>query len=307
MKKVRLSVVEDNAYLGGHALIRFPQDLGASGHLRLAITRRSPDTPHLGRSGWQASPAFVDVEVIGSGSGATTVRVGPDVCEEIRENVQITIEAVDHEVGGECFWPHVTARMSRDKPPPEGPEKPEGPEPSPQPPPPSVPRKKGHPLFYLLPLILIAIGGGLYAMRDRVPWDGLLGESLAAKLERLEQSDTDGDELLALSIEADDARDSAISLQALRLAFERGNVGAKLGLARLYDPRFADPGKLGPPEAPNSNLAARYYFEMCVADHTGAAELLDSLCEESRKAGSPHSSQFRGFLANTYCEGSCRQ
>ena len=59
MTQVPLKVTEDESHPFGHALIVFPQDLGASPLLRLSVTRKSADKPYLGQGGWQARPATV--------------------------------------------------------------------------------------------------------------------------------------------------------------------------------------------------------------------------------------------------------
>ncbi|WP_354316730.1 hypothetical protein [Sinorhizobium fredii] len=122
-------------------------------------------------------------------------------------------------------------------------------------------------------------------------------ESLAAKFERLKQSDNAGDELLALSEEAFQANDSGIGQQAIELAVHRGNVAAKLRQAQWYDPRTFNASRA---QAIDANRAARAYFELTLGGSDEARGLLTSICQDSGNGGD----NYRDFFDSTYCQGS---
>ncbi|MDX8457263.1 hypothetical protein [Mesorhizobium humile] len=316
MTQVPLKVVEDESQLFGHALLVFAQDLGSSKRLRLAITRKSADTPYLGDDGWQARPASVAAEVVNRTQGSTTLSIGPEVCDRIPVDLQVKVEVEGQNVWGNAFWPPVTPQpggWSKEltPPPPPSPRLPERiidlPEPPVSPPPIRVPepvatepRSRSRHLYVLIPLLLLLATAGTYA-GYRLGWmDAWLTrpETLAARFERLKRTDADGHELLALSGEAYRQGDAGIGMQAINLAMERGNKDAKLQIARNYDPNSFDPSKA---DRPDANKAARFYFELVVEGKSEAAGLLRSLCDKN--ASSPQDPAFNGFLTNTYCEG----
>ncbi|AZO32411.1 hypothetical protein [Mesorhizobium sp. M1B.F.Ca.ET.045.04.1.1] len=311
MTQLPLKVTEDDSQLFGHALIVFPQDLGSSRRLRLSITRKSADTPYLGDGGWQARPATVGAEVVNRTAGATTLSVGPEVCDRIPIDLQVKIEVDGQNVWGNAFWPPVTPQpggwsQELTTPPaalPRLPERiidlPEPPAPPPPikaPEPPIVPKPKSRwrYLYFLLPLALLVAAAGAYGAYKLIP----VPETLQARFERLKRTDTDGHELFALSGDAYRQGNGGIGLQAINLAMDRGNQDAKLQIARNYDPNSFDPSRA---DRPDANKAARFYFELVVEGKSEARSLLRSLC--AKAASSSQDPVFNGFLTNTYCEG----
>lgn len=337
MTQVRITVAEDESQPFGHARITFPASLGSGSILPLTIMRKSADKPYLGSAGWQAPPVTVNAYVTARTPNSTTVVVGPEVCERILVELQVRIEASGHDMWGSAFWPEVAPAMEawsedillrrpesvmqeevkappalKPAPPPLPPVSQPSPLPDlqpapvePQPPSSEPPIRKTRWGLYALIFLLLLGGGGWFVVQDS--FRSQPTESFAERFERLKQTDPEGDDLASLSEEAFAAGDAEIGRGALLLAFERGNLDAKLALARLYDPRFADPARLPPPDAPNANLAGRYYMEMCFGGHAEAARLLASLCTESTAAGSSHAAQFSQFDGRTYCEGDCGQ
>ena len=124
---------------------------------------------------------------------------------------------------------------------------------------------------------------------------------LAGRLEKLRQTDNDGDELLALSHDAFAQSDRGIGNQAIQLAMQRGNSQAKLEIAKWYDPRTFAADRAA---SIDTNKAARSYFELALEGNSDAVGLLTSLCREASNSGSAFSTSFESFLGSTYCEGS---
>lgn len=124
---------------------------------------------------------------------------------------------------------------------------------------------------------------------------------LAARFEKLKQTDSSGDGLLALSHDAFSQGDPSIGNQAIQLAMQRGNVKAKLEIAKWYDPRTFAADRVA---AIDSNKAARAYFELALEGNSDAVSLLTSLCREASNTGSAFTGSFDSFLGSTYCEGS---
>ncbi|MDW9478599.1 hypothetical protein GOB57_07770 [Sinorhizobium meliloti] len=326
MKEVRIEVVEDDERYYGHALITFHNISVPDGPVRLIVERNSTDTPYLGSDGWQAAPVAMGVELVSRSADRIVVRAGPEICDRIPYSQNVRLQVAGADAFGRAFWPEImqspkayTGTIERYKAPPsELPPKPvdlpQPPESPPEPPPifepPPIPEvkeikeetKKFDPpkrrvWVYLLLLLLVGGGGGLAFWQ----WDwinpGPPVESLSARFERLKQSDTDGDELLALSDEAFQAGDKGISEQSIKLAVERGNVAAKLKQARWYDPRTFAQDRV---QAVDANRAARAYFELAIGGNGEARELLTSICQDSRNGGP----NYRDFFDSTYCQGS---
>ncbi|MDX0463419.1 hypothetical protein GOC73_27745 [Sinorhizobium medicae] len=124
---------------------------------------------------------------------------------------------------------------------------------------------------------------------------------LAARFEKLKQTDNDGDELLALSHDAFAQGNRDIGNQAIQLSMQRGNAEAKLEIAQWYDPRTFASDRVASIDA---NKAARSYFELALEGNEKAVTLLTSLCREASNTGSAHANSFDSFLGSTYCEGS---
>ncbi len=124
---------------------------------------------------------------------------------------------------------------------------------------------------------------------------------LEALLEKLKQTDHDGDELLDLSRKAFDSGKRDIGNQAIQLSMQRGNTDAKLEVAQWYDPRTFASDRVPSVDA---NKAARSYFELALEGNSKAVTLLTSLCREAGNTGSTYTSAFESFLGSTYCEGS---
>lgn len=124
---------------------------------------------------------------------------------------------------------------------------------------------------------------------------------LAARLAKLKETDTDGHELFALSMEAFKRGDRSVGMQAINLSMQRGNQDAKLEMAKWYDPRTFAPDRV---DAIDSNKAARSYFELALEGNAQANTLLSSLCLDASDAGSSHANAYENFLRTTYCEGS---
>lgn len=124
---------------------------------------------------------------------------------------------------------------------------------------------------------------------------------LAARFEKLRQSDNDGDELLALSRDAFAQGNREIGNQAIQLSMQRGNANAKLEIAQWYDPRTFAADRVASIDA---NKAARSYFELALEGNEKAVTLLTSLCRDASNTGSTHANAFDSFLGSTYCEGS---
>lgn len=331
MKEIRIEVVEDDERYYGHALITFHNVSVPDGPARLVVERKSTDTPYLGTDGWQAGPAAMGVELISRSADRIVVRAGPEICDRIPYSQSVRLQLAGADFYGRAFWPEImqspkayTGTIERFKAPPEIPprsvEVPQAPEPLPEPPPvfepppipkmeqpkeetkPVVPPKRNRAWVYLLFLLILAGGGGVAYWQ----WDWLKAqidqrvspvEPLSAKFERLKQSDTDGDELLALSDEAFQAGERGISEQSINLAVERGNVAAKLKQARWYDPRTFAQDRV---QAVDANRAARAYFELAIGGNDEARGLLTSICEDSRNGGP----NYRDFFDSTYCQGS---
>jgi len=330
MKELPIEVVEDDERYYGHALITFHNISVPDGPVRLIVERNSTDTPYLGSDGWQAAPVAMGVELVSRSADRIVVRAGPEICDRIPYSQNVRLQVAGADAFGRAFWPEImqspkayTGTIERYKTPPsELPTKPvdlpQPPESPPEPPPifepPPIPEvkeikeetKKFEPpkrrvWVYLLLLLLVGGGGGLAFWQ----WDWIKAqinpgppvESLSARFERLRQSDTDGDELLALSDEAFQAGDKAISAQSINLAVERGNVAAKLKQAGWYDPRTFAQDRV---QAVDANRAARAYFELAIGGNGEARELLTSMCQDSRNGGP----NYRDFFDSTYCQGS---
>lgn len=336
MRQVRVEVVEDEERYFGHALITFHNVSVSDGPVRLVVERKSTDTPYLGADGWQAGPAAMAAELVSRSADRTVLRAGPDICDRIPYSLNVRLRLDGAEVCGQAFWPEImqspkgysatlegfktTPEVTLTKPadPPEPPEPP----PFERPPVPKLepvkvepikPPKRSFAWVYFLLLLLLVGGGGLgywYWPRS-VPTPPPQPqpttteqepatpppESLAAKFERLKQSDNQGDELLALSDEAFQANDSGIGRQAIELAVQRGNVAAKLRQAKWYDPRTFDGDRA---LAMDANRAARAYFELALGGSDEARGLLTSMCQDSRYGGE----NYRDFFDSTYCQGS---
>lgn len=337
MKEVRIDIVEDETRYFGHALISFYDTSVPSGPLRLFVSRKSTDTPHLGADGWQASPVALDVELLSQTAGKTVVRAGPTICDKVPYSLYVRLQVDGADAFGHAFWPEVMQSPkgysavlgdSRSEPEISRPLEALEPAPSPEPPvvfePPPVvksapaeelssktekPARK--PVWIYLVLFLLAGGGAGLAYWQ---WDKIIpaetpqteiptatpqtpAETLSAKLERLKQSDDDGDELLALSDEAFEAADRGIAQQAIELAINRGNEAAKLQQAQWYDPRSFAANRV---EAIDANRAARSYFELALGGNTQAIDLLKSICADSKIGGA----NYRDFFETTYCQGS---
>jgi len=123
---------------------------------------------------------------------------------------------------------------------------------------------------------------------------------LSSRLEKLRQTDTSGEQLLALSRDAFAQNDRNIGMQAINLAMQRGNQNAKLEVARWYDPRTFATDRV---PAVDANKSARSYFELALEGNQQANSLLTSLCREASNSGSAYARSFDSFLGSTYCEG----
>lgn len=123
---------------------------------------------------------------------------------------------------------------------------------------------------------------------------------LGKQLEELKNADGGGDQLFELAMTAFGKCDRGVGLEAINLAMQRGSQGAKLEMARWYDPRtFAGDRVAGV----DANRAARAYFELAFQGNSEAATLLASICSEAGNSGSSHADAFDNFLRTTYCEG----
>ncbi|WP_210213612.1 PAN domain-containing protein [Mesorhizobium sp. M2A.F.Ca.ET.039.01.1.1] len=124
---------------------------------------------------------------------------------------------------------------------------------------------------------------------------------LAARLEKLKATDSDGHELFALSKEAFTRNNRDVGMQAIYLAMQRGNQDAKLDIARWYDPRTFAQDRV---DAADANKAGRSYFELALEGNSQAQTLLTSLCQDASDGSSSRANAYGGFLRTTYCEGS---
>lgn len=333
MAKVTADIREDDTRPFGYALISFPVQLGSSGPVALSITRKSADTPYLGQQGWQARPTALTVETIAREETSTTLLLGPEICDRIPVDLQVRIQVEGSDIWSAAFWPSITPSVGGGQSGLDGvdtlqvPKKPAAskPPPSPKPLPPLPPAPEAPPVqksvspepatgsrrqrklwSALLVLLFLAAGAGWYFGRDFLPRHdaAIETETLAQKLERLRQTDQDGDELFKLGQEAQAAGDASVLFQATELSMLRGFGAAKLQMGRWYDPRYANTDIF---DRPAANNAARYYFELSVEGDNEAKALLSSLCEESRNPESAYTDSFEGFLGSTYCEGSMGQ
>lgn len=335
MKMVRIDITEDEARYFGHALITFYDIAPPPSPIRLYLARNSTDTPYLGVDGWQASPAPLDVELVSQTAGQTVVRAGPKICDRVPYSLFVRVQIVGSDLSGQAFWPEImqspksyTAVLGDFKAEPEiaKPVAETEPEPVMSAPPvfepalainppvdvvtPQNPNRRRAWIYVAILLLLVGVAGVAYWQRANI----LAGESveaavtpepqaeppaepLSARFERLKQSDTNGDELLALSEEAFRAGDRGIGQQAIALSVERGNETAKLQRAKWYDPKTFAADRA---EAIDANAAARAYFELALGGNTEATDLLKSICEASNAGGD----SFRDFLDTTYCQGS---
>lgn len=124
---------------------------------------------------------------------------------------------------------------------------------------------------------------------------------LAARLEKLKATDSDGHELFALSKEAFGRNNRDVGMQAINLAMQRGSQDAKLEIARWYDPRTFAQDRV---DAADANKAGRSYFELALEGNSEANKLLTSLCQDVGDSSSSHAVAYQSFLRTTYCEGS---
>ncbi len=124
---------------------------------------------------------------------------------------------------------------------------------------------------------------------------------LAARLEKLKSTDSDGHELFALSKDAFERGNRDVGMQAIYLATQRGNQDAKLEIARWYDPRTFAQDRV---DAADANKAGRSYFELALEGNSQAQTLLVSLCQDAADSNSSRTTAYGGFLRTTYCEGS---
>lgn len=324
MKQVAVDVSEDEKNVG-YALIVFRHGFGQLPSPRIRITRRSHDSPCLGADGWQAAPTGLPVDLVSAAPEATVFRAKPEVCRPLKVYDKVAIEVEGANVSGTVFWPEITSVAASSPsaitlndtaappapPPAPAPPPPESPPPPPPPqaPPPRqedpVPAVKGTSSRprkvwrYLVPAFLVVIAAGAFLFRERLEqtYDRYM---LVQRFESLKASDQTGAELFDLSVLAVRLGANEIASQAVEIAHERGNIDAKLQLARWHDPRYFDSTKV---DRADANLAGRYYFEIAIMQEGPAAELLDGLCAESRDAASSHAAEFGGFLGNIYCEG----
>lgn len=330
MKRVPVDATEDDNLYFGHALVTLHTAV-PDGPVRLIVSRGSTDTPFLGMNGWQASPAAIDVETVSRSENQSVLRAGPAICDRIPFNQPVRLQLEGTDIFGEVFWPEVgpsigkyvsplgvanappqpetsapTKRETLPPPvtPPPIPLLPPVPLPTETATPTPPPRKRNRSWVYLM-LVLLLIGGAgaVYTQWGKIaptptpePTPQPPPETLSAKLERLRQSDPNGDGLLALNEEAFNAGNRTIAQQSIDLSIERGNEAAKLRLARWYDPRTFDAQHV---LAKDANKAARAYFELALGGNTEARGLLTSICEAGRGGGA----DYEGFFDTTYCQG----
>lgn len=332
MTKVRIEAREDDDLIYGHALLTFHHAYTSDGPIRLIVSRISKEKPFLGLDGWQAGPAEIDVKLLSQVGGKTVVRAGPVICDMIPCNVQVDLRISGTDIHGEVVWPSIhtvpggyKGHLVGGKPrPPEPPESPPEPTPPPLPvPKPELPVPPQIPLpptgdtasdktepekpptsrrsfvwLYLLLLLLLAGSGGLVYYVKFQPV-APPPETLAQRFERLRNTDTRGDDLLALSRDAFAAQDNTIGRQAIDLAIRLRNQAAMLEMARWYDPQTFARDRV---PAIDANRAGRTYFKLHLGNNPDATKLLQSLCEASRRGGP----NFSGFLGNIYCVGMTR-
>lgn len=124
---------------------------------------------------------------------------------------------------------------------------------------------------------------------------------LEDRLAELKRTDTHGEELYKLAMEAFKKGNKAVGLEAINLAMQRGNQTAKLEVAKWYDPRTFASDRVNSIDA---NKAARAYFELALEGNGDANRLLASLCDEANNGSSTYYNSFEDFLRTTYCEGS---
>lgn len=324
MTEVRIDIAEDEAHFFGNALITFHDIVPPKAPIRLYLARKSTDTPYLGADGWQASPAPLEVELVSHASGKTVVRAGPDICDRVPYSLFVRVQIDGTDMFGQAFWPEImqspksyTAVLGDFKSEPLIAKTVTEPEPETVPSFPETftppaenrqaeevkpPQKRNRWIYPLLLVLLVAIGGAAYWQKDKIfpepaPQPVTETEALSAKFARLKQSDTGGQELLALSEEAFQAGDRTIGQQAMEESVQRGNEAAKLRRAQWYDPRTFAADRV---EAMDANRAARAYFELALSGNSEATNLLQTICEASRAGGT----NYDGFLDTTYCQGS---
>jgi hypothetical protein len=319
MREIPLDIAEDVSRPYGYARAVFAVPLDVSGTVNVRIVRRSADLPYLGANGWQAGPTAMPATVADVSGESTTLLLGPDICDRMPLDLQVRVEVEAADVCGRAFWPAVqptpqtgsSGLRKEHRAPPPPPEKRSLPEEdvvdeeapeeaAPAGIPTETPARRRRWSLVLLPALIVLAGlaaayyyrPGLMAMLKPAPHQ----KTLAERFDDLRKAGADGPELFALGKEAYAAGNTDIGFRATDLASQRGNVDAKLEIARWYDPRSFDATKFPHPDA---NNAALYYSQL--PDNEKARNLLSSLCAEAANPSSPYYDDFQNFLSSSYC------
>ena len=85
-----ITVREDEDASGGYAFLDLGKKFDRS-EPRLSIRRLNAEPRHLGLEGWQFEPAWLEPEASINNGGATVLRLGPQIIDQIEELVRIEI------------------------------------------------------------------------------------------------------------------------------------------------------------------------------------------------------------------------
>ena len=102
-----ITVREDEDASGGYAFLDLGKKFDRS-EPRLSIRRLNAEPRHLGLEGWQFEPAWLEPEASINNGGATVLRLGPQIIDQIEELVRIEISVEGEGTIGQVTWPDVT-------------------------------------------------------------------------------------------------------------------------------------------------------------------------------------------------------
>ena len=100
-------VEEDTTYPGGYALIHVSAPM-AEGDRDLAFERPGSDKPYLGPNGWQTQAVTLQADAVLAGPTQTTLKIGPDIVDQIDEDWRILIRLPGIDFESTLFWPAIT-------------------------------------------------------------------------------------------------------------------------------------------------------------------------------------------------------
>ena len=102
-----ITVREDEVASGGYAFLDLGRKLDRS-EPRISIRRLNAEPRHLGLEGWQFEPAWLEPEASTDNGGATVLRLGPQIIDQIEELVRVEISVDGEGTIGQVTWPDIT-------------------------------------------------------------------------------------------------------------------------------------------------------------------------------------------------------